>query len=615
MKNFTLSKLLLLFTMLIQIAMANAQNSPVNCSGQFYVSHGSANSSTSTTNVEKLSFSGSTINPTSFSLSPSGIGFNAMGINPIDGYIYAIRYPASSSVQPHMVRIGVGGTNITDLGAISGTNNGDIVYAACFDFDGTFYFATTANRLMKISDPVTSLNASQVGSSFSVSSFLADIAINPVDGQMYGSTNGSSNFLYTINKNTGTVSVVSGSTMSGSSYFASLFFTEDGTLYGYRSDGAFYQINKANASLIASGSGPSYTYADGCSCSFRVGHTMQGLSFCPTGQTPNPAKSITIAISNSSGIARTGLTYTLDISDPNKRFRFTQSTSTIAQNLFAAGLLPDNSASHVTLSVVSPASGTNYNKIVVTGFQAPFGQSSYSFQLGIQLYTLGGTYTPVSVQSIISGLPSGLGATDLSGNGIQPHAATLLDLCSGITLPVKLISFKANLENNVAKLTWESGVEENITGYFVQRSYNGSDFTDAGFVPAAGKANVYNYNDPLVNNPEKIFYRLKIQEAQGFSYSGIVLLKTSAAIGNITVAPNPFKKDIQLSITSSEAENITYSLLNSEGKQLRTTSQKLSRGSNVFFINDLESLQTGIYFLQVQYGAEMKTIKLLKTDR
>jgi hypothetical protein len=127
---------------------------------------------------------------------------------------------------------------------------------------------------------------------------------------------------------------------------------------------------------------------------------------------------------------------------------------------------------------------------------------------------------------------------------------------------------------------------------------------------------MYIYNDPLVNNPEKIYYRLKIGEAAGgYSYSGIIVLKTSASIGNITVAPNPFRNTIQFSLTSSEAQTIRYTLLNSEGKQLRISSQKLSRGSNVLFINDLESLQTGVYFLQVQYNDQMKTIKLLKTDR
>ena len=63
-----------------------------------------------------------------------------------------------------------------------------------------------------------------------------------------------------------------------------------------------------------------------------------------------------------------------------------------------------------------------------------------------------------------------------------------------ITLPVKLISFKGNLENNTAKLTWESATEENISGYIVERSYNGNDWTDVGDVKSAGSKS-YNYND------------------------------------------------------------------------------------------------------------------------
>lgn len=186
---------------------------------------------------------------------------------------------------------------------------------------------------------------------------------------------------------------------------------------------------------------------------------------------------------------------------------------------------------------------------------------------------------------------------------------------SEISLPVKLISFKGNIESNTVKLTWESAAEENISGYIVQRSFNGNDWSDLNEVAAAGRPHSYDYSDPIINNPEKIYYRLKIHELAGYSYSGVVVLKTSATLGNITVAPNPFNKEVQLSISSSDVGNVTYTLLNSDGKQLRTVSQKLSRGTNVFFINDLGTLQTGIYFLQVQDKGESKTIKLLKTDR
>ncbi|MFI5188577.1 MAG: DUF6923 family protein, partial [Chitinophagales bacterium] len=264
----------------VTVTVATPTN-PVGCNGQFYVSHGPINGTNGNTLLEKLSFSGLTITPNSFPLTPAGYGFNAMGINPIDGYIYAIRYPASSA-KAHLLKIGSGGTNEVDLGALSAMNNDEIAYSACFDADGTFYFTTQSGRFFKIANPTTSLNAILIASS-GLSSF-ADIAINPVDGQMYGTTNGATNWLSKINKSTGAVTGISGvPNLGGSNFFASLFFDEVGQMFGYRSDGPFYLISKTNGALTAAGTGASYSGADGCSCSFgRVFHDLTGASVCPT---------------------------------------------------------------------------------------------------------------------------------------------------------------------------------------------------------------------------------------------------------------------------------------------------------------------------------------------
>jgi len=614
MKIFTLLKGFFFLTALLCTGILSAQTvttptNPVGCNGQFYVSHGPISGSSGNTLLEKLSFSGLTITPNNFALTPGGYGFNAMGINPIDGYIYAIRYPVSGA-KAHLLKIGSGGTNEVDLGAISALSNDEIAYSACSDADGTFYFTTQVGKFYKIANPTTSLNAVVVANSGFNS--YADIAINPVDGQMYGTTNSATNWLSKINKSTGAITSVSGvPSLGGSNFFASLFFDEVGQMFGYRSDGPFYLINKTNGSLTAAGSGVNYSGADGCSCAFgRVFHDLSGAYICPTNINPNPTFNIKVSVTNQSASQKTGLTYTLEV--PGNRFAFNQDATTIASNLASLGLLPSANAAFVT---ISSTTGTN-NKIVITSFQTGGVNTTISFTLQLKLVTLHGTYNPVHMQSTISGLPASMG-TDLSNdpNTVAPDDSTLIDFCPGITLPVKLISFKGNLENNIAKLTWQSAEEENITGYIIQRSYNGNDWTDINEVPSANKPSTYNYNDPIVNNHEKIYYRLKIQEMAGYSYSGVVALKMSAIAGNITVAPNPFKSNVQLSISSSDAENVTYALLNSEGKQLRTASQKLNRGSNVFFINDSESLQAGIYFLQVRSNDEMKTIKLLKTDR
>ena len=204
------------------------------------------------------------------------------------------------------------------------------------------------------------------------------------------------------------------------------------------------------------------------------------------------------------------------------------------------------------------------------------------------------------------------------GTGARQYGATFgcFNFPNEISLPVKLISFSGNLENNISKLRWETSMEENFSGYVIQRSYNGSDFSDISVTPAAGHAHVYNFNDDAADkNADKLYYRLKMVDIDNsFTYSGVVLLKKSLAGGNITIMPNPFSKEVRFSINSLSTENITYTLLNSDGRQLRKVEQKLNRGNNVFYINDLGSLQTGVYFLQIQCNDDFKTIKLLKNQ-
>ncbi|MCB0716558.1 MAG: hypothetical protein KDC06_11155, partial [Chitinophagaceae bacterium] len=440
MKKFILIIVLALSANLFLNNFAIGQNNePIGCNGQYYVSHGNSGNANGNTLLKKLSFSGSTISATAFGLNPSTYGFNAIGLNPIDGYIYAIRYPNGSN-EPHLVKIGNGGTNVHDLGEIDGGSGGvsneDICYAACFDSNGDFYFVdNTREELRKITN--ANLNGSRSSSlvgSNSAYGTIYDIAINPVTGQMYGTNSSTnSNYLVAINKSNGNLSTAVGPNMGGAGYFAGLFFDEVGELYGYRADGGFYQINKSTGALTAAGSGASYTYADGCSCTFgRVYHDLDFTAnpsnqICPSAQTPNPSFPLDVIVHNKSNAQQTGLTYTLDISDPAKRFRFTQSAATIKANIVAAGL-GTNGGTTVTLSTVAPATGTNYNKVVVTGFQTGPVNSDKTFTLQVQLYTTGGTYNPIPLQSEITGLPVVLGSSDLSNDptSIPPDDATVI---------------------------------------------------------------------------------------------------------------------------------------------------------------------------------------------
>tara|TARA_B110000967_G_C18855239_1_gene546846 strand:+ start:778 stop:1566 length:789 start_codon:yes stop_codon:yes gene_type:complete len=112
--------------------------------------------------------------------------------------------------------------------------------------------------------------------------------------------------------------------------------------------------------------------------------------------------------------------------------------------------------------------------------------------------------------------------TPTSGGGYQWNHACAFN----ITLPVDLISFEAEREEDNIKLNWSTASEENNDYFEIQKSYDGEVFTPIGYVDGAGNSNEvldYSYTDSETN---KAYYRLKQLDYDGeFEYSDIVVVK------------------------------------------------------------------------------------------
>lgn len=657
MKTFTLIRRAIPLLFLFLFVKVHAQtNQPVNCNGQFFVSHGAGTQTTNATALETLTFPGGLVTPATFGTSPATHAYNALGINPFDGYIYALRYESSNGASGtgggvvQLIRIGKGAANVNIIGQVNSSSAGNPlttdVYAGCFNATGVYYFIDNQNNLFSL--PLTNLatNGSNItrtatylgdlsGSGDNIpptdaSGKIVDIAINPVTGIMYGVSYGSSSStvansyrLYQIGF-TGALTRLgaAGNNTTGqyphpnNEYIAALFFTEDGSLYGYRSGGQFLKLNVATPQTSSnSGVGPAYTAADGCSCSFRIGHTLKLQAipgqFCPTNLNNNqPVVPLNVAVSNSSGAARSGLSFTLDISDPKHRFRFTQSLATIESNLLAAGLLPNANGTHASFITATFPDGTNHNKLVINDFQIPFGAATYNFSMDVQLYTLGTPYTPVYAQSTIGGLPAGLGSSDLSGNGIQPHAPTLLAMCNNIGLPVTLLNFSGTYKDNAANLNWETANQVDFDHFEIERSGTGSDFQAIGHVQAKyeGSALQYAYKDDLSSaGGNAFYYRLKMVDINGeFKYSNVIMIrKEQSRINGISINPNPVIRNGMATVrfTSVSSSVVDFRVLDMTGKVVLKQQNRVNDGNNSIALNSIDRLQPGIYVLQMNDGS------------
>lgn len=630
MKHFTLIRKALLSSILLaNFLTANSQGTPFVCDGKFFISHGNANASNSQTLVEQVTFpSPGVVNVVNFPLNSSTTGFNGIGMNPADGYLYGFSYPTAGA-HVNLVRVGNSSpTNtIQNLGAVttpgagSDLDNGEYVYAASFRKDGLLYFLTNTNELysMPTSELATGAgnreathiaNLNGTGNNAPPSLGMADLGVDPTNGDIYAvSTNTGTNptALFRVNATTGALTRIGIYVAPAGDFIAGLFFTENGTLYGYRSDGTFQLFDKTTAAFTLVGNPPVYDFADGCSCVFRISHDLNApLELCPTNQNTQPAFNFTVTITNNYQ-AVSGVIYDLTL---DYRYSFTQTAAQIAASFATAGYTNGGA------TITSTGGGTN-NKLQITGISIPFPITTPNVLIAAKLATVVTPLVPANFQSTFSGLPVSLGSLDISNDPktSPPDDPTRITMCSNITLPVKLLYFRGELKNNVAKLNWESSLEDNVQGYVLERSSNGTSFVDVATIAAKGAGQVYNYNDIFVSGTEKVFYRLRVIEQSGQKYSGIVLLRSTSSSGDISVSPNPFVKDLQFSITSAKSSGINYSLHDMSGKIVRKGAQKISAGTNNFYINDASALQAGMYMLRVIFEDNTtKTIRIIKNQ-
>ena len=174
-------------------------------------------------------------------------------------------------------------------------------------------------------------------------------------------------------------------------------------------------------------------------------------------------------------------------------------------------------------------------------------------------------------------------------------------------LPVKLGDFSAHINSATQStmLAWNTSSELNNSGFEIERSIDGENFENVGFVKGAGTSNtIRNYKFEF-NSDESAFYRLKQVDFDGnFEYSSVIA--TTNQLADAVLTPNPFNNSIQL---SSEGTIQKAEIVDLMGKVVLTK----TINSNSATINANELLN-GIYFIKVYQGETISTKRIIKTN-
>jgi hypothetical protein len=150
----------------------------------------------------------------------------------------------------------------------------------------------------------------------------------------------------------------------------------------------------------------------------------------------------------------------------------------------------------------------------------------------------------------------------------------------GTLLPLTLLSFSANLNNNTVYLNWSTGTEINTDHFEIEKSADGIHFLAFQQVAAAGGISLtqkYIATDP---NPsyDDTYYRLKMVDKDGkFTYSPVVHISKHNGEKPV-IYPNPAKDHVWLKFNNSITQNYTLSIYTTDSKKLSTESLKLAPG-------------------------------------
>ncbi|MEM6770007.1 MAG: T9SS type A sorting domain-containing protein [Bacteroidota bacterium] len=254
----------------------------------------------------------------------------------------------------------------------------------------------------------------------------------------------------------------------------------------------------------------------------------------------------------------------------------------------------------------------NGNGTIPLFFDAIPGASSYTANV---VFPSGGT-AMVGVSP--GGTNLGVGAVNdgdqfqifiTTDNGAEgcPVPFTFLD----VVLPVEWLTFTASAVGKTSVLNWSVIQDPAHAGFTVERrSEARTDWEDIGRVGRSGPDGnaTYQFTDEDVIDGLTYFYRLRQEDRDGSTDYSVIRSITFSGAAQVVAFPNPTDQQLNLSVSSTLPDNLTYRLFSSIGQQL--TTGKLPQGRMTL---DLAAFPPAVYQIVVtDGGAYRQMIRVVK---
>ena len=165
-------------------------------------------------------------------------------------------------------------------------------------------------------------------------------------------------------------------------------------------------------------------------------------------------------------------------------------------------------------------------------------------------------------------------------------------------------------------LEWQKQCNQPLKHFTVQRSINGTVFTDIAEVKSNNNNSViYHLTDNVGSITAKaIYYRLIAIALDDKSYySPVVILQHSKPQENVVrLISNPARASMEFSYTLIEKEEVEFVLFGAGGNRLTTVKNSLRKGETRMKYSFPSGSPSGVYYVHIRLNGDLKVFKVQK---
>lgn len=181
-------------------------------------------------------------------------------------------------------------------------------------------------------------------------------------------------------------------------------------------------------------------------------------------------------------------------------------------------------------------------------------------------------------------------------------------------LPVRFLGFEAHKRGNEVQLNWEVSNEENVKGYYVERSADGIGWQTIGFVAfqsSSSTINNYSLTDQQPLNGIN-YYRIRQQDIDGrIMYSVTRIIRTDINSLQVHLYPVPAKSVLNVNIQSPVNAPATIKITDALGRTIYNSRIRLRSGGQTEGI-PVSGIKAGMYFIEIQGNDHKWSGKFIK---